>query len=295
MRGEWYRGSHGWSWGAMGCLVLVVSVVAVWLWKTKPTTAPTDPNPATEQPHAQNTAAAASSLPATADRLAAAQAAVRRVHTQKQPAPPADPAPTSEAAWDGTYGTAPGVAASNRPDVASVAAAARTGQIERVTALVRSTSFTVDQWTDAEKRQQYLNTVEPGRVWQTADPGPQVPQTSFHGANALEVEQGTVIDLVFHSAPDAPLSLLSHGLGAFANGLTAITVVTDAQGQATVPWTAIPGTLGDVTVVAASPLAVGQAQVAIEVTLPVAQALAVAPDERSQQDTAQATSTIRVQ
>lgn len=110
----------------------------------------------------------------------------------------------------------------------------------------------------------FLNAT-PLRVYQTASAAPGTRRTDLSGPSGITVAPGGSLTLTWTTAPDAPLNLVSEGLGAFPNGLTAISLRSDAQGVVTTTWTAIPGTDGDVVVVAASPLASGQARCHITV------------------------------
>ena len=133
----------------------------------------------------------------------------------------------------------------------------------RVAGLAQAAPFDVRAW--AQDPDAYLAVIEPSRIFQTARPGRGVPATQVDGPGWVQVAPGETITIRIRTAPDAPLSFLSNGLGAFANGLTAVTLRSDAQGLVEVPWTAIRGTTADVSVVAASPLATGQALLLITV------------------------------
>lgn len=113
-----------------------------------------------------------------------------------------------------------------------------------------------------------LNTVDPGRIFQTATPGPGVPELTVVGASEQRIQQGRSAEIAFRAAPDAPVSFLSREGGQFPNGQAAITVLADAEGIARTVFTATPGTVDDVYVQAGSPAAVGTASVVIHVLYP---------------------------
>jgi hypothetical protein len=136
--------------------------------------------------------------------------------------------------------------------------------LSRVGALAAATPFDPAQWE--RDPDEYLSVIEPARVYQTARYAAHVPGTLVSGPTGYQVPPGGQVELVFTSAPNAPLNLFSNGLGAFDNGLTSISLRTDAQGVASLTWTASAGTTGDVNVLAASPLAHGQASIFINVT-----------------------------
>lgn len=140
---------------------------------------------------------------------------------------------------------------------ASILEAARSGSHpERRTALLVPDEFDVEAFeADPDG---YLTTVEPGRIHQTAEPGPGVPALWTGGPAELRMGPGGELELGVTGEANAPVTFHSTGLGAFENGLTTITVRADGAGAASAVFTATAGTLGDVNVVAASPMAVGK-------------------------------------
>ena len=137
----------------------------------------------------------------------------------------------------------------------SVKEAVRTGRHpERLTPLVEPASF--DRAAYRRDPGTYLDTVEPGRALQPGEPGPGVPDLAIVGADTVRVaELGSVV-LAAQAVPRAPVSFTSMDMGAFPNGLTAITVQADDAGVARVQFTAIAGTVYESKVLVASPLAV---------------------------------------
>lgn len=107
----------------------------------------------------------------------------------------------------------------------------------------------------------YLGRIEPARIWQVADEGPGIrPLTTADGATAAAyvLAQGATQLLAVRTEAGWPVTFGSLDMGVFANGLTTQTVQADATGLATVAFTATPGTIAEVRVVAASPVASGQ-------------------------------------
>lgn len=122
----------------------------------------------------------------------------------------------------------------------------------------------------------YLGIIEPGRIWAPAEPGPDVPELTMVGEDRVQVTELGQVLLHLRAAPRAPVTLTSLDLGAFANGLTSITVQADDAGEVQVPWTATAGTIAGVRILAASPVLSRQVLIGIQV-LPPSQASAPSP------------------
>lgn len=143
------------------------------------------------------------------------------------------------------------------PAVASIAAARDGKHPERLSPLVTPAPF--DAAAFARDPQPYLQTVEPGRVQQTAVPAEGATRLRVLGEPRPLLEPGGTLLVRMQGVPLAPVSFLAVGGGSFVeNGLNAITVRADAEGLAFVTYRADPGTVGDAPIIAASPLAVGQ-------------------------------------
>ncbi len=150
----------------------------------------------------------------------------------------------------------------------SILEAARSGDYpERRTSLLVPGAF--DPETFEADPAGYLTTVEPGRIHQSAKPGPGVPTLRIDRPAEFRMNPGGELELSVIGQPNAPVTFHSTGLGAFDNRLTTMTVRGDGAGLASVVFTATAGTLGDVKVVAASPLAVGKVCFCIVVNDPV--------------------------
>jgi hypothetical protein len=159
---------------------------------------------------------------------------------------------------------ATGAAAQAEANRRSVREARETGRFpERLTATVQPRPF--DPRAYAADPQAYLDIVEPGRVWQTADGAPGVKTLAAVGPAFLDVEPGGTVVLEVTGEPFAPVTFTSFDLGAFENGLPSITVGADAAGDARAQLTAIPGTVEAVSIVAGSPLAVGIVRFTVQV------------------------------
>lgn len=148
-----------------------------------------------------------------------------------------------------------------RPDlnanVASVAEAARTGKFpERLSPMIAPKPF--DPAAFATNPQAYLDIIEPGRVFQTAAPGLNVPVLRSKGTASYEIPVGGSCTLAVITAPMSPVTFVTLDLGTFPNSLTAITVQANAEGEASTVYTASGGVIADVQVMAGSPAASGQ-------------------------------------
>ncbi len=140
----------------------------------------------------------------------------------------------------------------------SVQEAKDTGRYpERLGAHVRPPPFDLARWK--ANPQVYLDVVEPGRVYQTAPPGPGVKRIEPVGAWVHEVPDSTPATLEVEAEPDSPVTFTAFGAGAFDNALGTITVRADKAGKARVLFTPAPGAPSSVRILVGSPLRAGQA------------------------------------
>ncbi len=233
-----------------------------------PTTAAPASSPVTTPSLAETTPAGpATGLPSTPATPAVASApAVARIPAAVQAAPAADP-----------IGTVTAVPPSTNPQVAAVAAALQTKtHPERLSALVAPPPF--DAAAFAANPKAYVDDVAPARAFQTAAPDEKTPVLRPLSATQVTARQDEPVILRVVTAPNGVVSYTSFDLGRFGNQLSAQTVVADAHGVAAVSFTAGPGTIDAVHILAGSPLASGQ--VAFDLTITPAQnpnAVAPAP------------------
>jgi hypothetical protein len=146
---------------------------------------------------------------------------------------------------------------------------------QRAEAASRSAAFRADDFdpaTYAKDRAAYCAKVVPGRIWQLAQPGLEVPALRPATSRGQSVAPGGSVDLAVQAVPQAPVTFLSQGLGSFENGQVSITVQADATGRATASFTATPGTVAYADVMAACPLTSGQVMFTIEILAPTAAA-----------------------
>lgn len=137
---------------------------------------------------------------------------------------------------------------------------------ERWTAMVKPKPF--DKAVFLEDPQTYLNTIEPGRVYETAQPAPGIRELKAVGPNHRRVYQGEFVTLTVNGAPKAPVTFTSFDTGEFDNRLPSITVQSDGRGIASVKFYGTPGTVEDVNILAGSPEAWGQARFLVVVMPP---------------------------
>ena len=165
------------------------------------------------------------------------------------------------------YGRTPPVKVDANPQVKSVVEALRDKKHpERLSVLLRPKQF--ERAAYEKDPQAYLNTVEPGRVWQSAQPGKDVPRLSRLSPYVQQVEQGQSVELRVIGVPEMPVSFTSFDLGHFENQLPAITVKADKSGIAKVKFFGAPGTIADVNILSASPVTSGQVKFVVNVVRP---------------------------
>lgn len=165
------------------------------------------------------------------------------------------------------YGTTPLVKANANVHTKSVAEALKSGRNpERLSPSITANVFDAEEW----KRDPsiYLATIEPGRVFQPAQPGPDVTRLRMLSPRRLKAEQGEVVPLKVRTEPNSPVTYSSFDLGQFENQLSSITVRADDRGIAIARFTGSSGTLNDVNILAASPVTSGQVKFIVNVTLP---------------------------
>lgn len=155
------------------------------------------------------------------------------------------------------------------PSVALVAEALRTHEHpERLSALIAPKPFNREAYLNDPNG--YATLVEPGRALQSATPGPGVPKLAAVGPTVFSTTQDGELILRVRTQPGMPTTFTSFDLGRFRNQLASQTVIADAQGVAAVAWTAGPGTIDAVRILAGSPVASGQVTFDVQVAHSVA-------------------------
>lgn len=163
-------------------------------------------------------------------------------------------------------GRTPAIPRDANPHVQSIVEARESQRFpERLTDAVAPTPF--DEQAYRANPQAYLDVIEPGRIWQSKQPGEGVPRITALVGQVFDVQQGDSVPLRVQVVPGAPVTFTSFDLGAFENQLTSITVAADENGVAETLFIATPGTVETVSLVAASPLTSGQVEFFAQVAL----------------------------
>lgn len=192
---------------------------------------------------------------------------IKRPMTDIRTAPPRSNATGDKNFDDVDIGTTPRVPVDANPQVKSVVEALKTGKNpERVSSLILPKPF--DQATYLANPDAYLNIVEPGRIWQVAQPGKGVPRLTYLVERFQTIEQGQSVTLKVNAVKNAPVTFTSFDLGSFHNRLTSVTVKADAKGIAQAIFTGTPGTINDVNILVGSPMTSGQLKFTVNVEPP---------------------------
>jgi len=168
---------------------------------------------------------------------------------------------------DRGYGSSPLIDPDANPQVAAVVKASQEGnRPELLSPAIPAKPF--DLVAYQKNPQAWLDSPEPGRVFQPAQPSPETPVLRRRSDYRLPVVQGETVRLAVHAAAGVPVAFTAFDLGVFPNQLTAITVVAGDDGVASTEFLATPGTINDVNILAASPMASGQVKFVVNVSLP---------------------------
>jgi hypothetical protein len=121
----------------------------------------------------------------------------------------------------------------------------------------------------ARDPQAYLSKVVPGRIFQTAQPGPDVTPIAAASRLYHRVIQGEAVTLEVHVDPLQPVSWYTQAAGEFDSRLTTYTTAADENGVARATYLATTGTMGLVHIIASSPVHSEQIEFVVNVNLPV--------------------------
>ncbi len=117
----------------------------------------------------------------------------------------------------------------------------------------------------------YLDQIRPGRVFQSAQPGPDVKRLTAISEPFISLLQGDAVQLKIKADPGSPVAFHTQEIGTFENQLKTITVAADEDGVASAKFTLGRGTSGLVNVLAASPVHSDQVKFTFRVSLPAQQ------------------------
>lgn len=165
------------------------------------------------------------------------------------------------------YGDVPQTARDANPTVAAVYKAVEQGlNPEQLSPMVAPKAFDRDSFL--ANPDAYLVQHVPGRVWQTAQPGPGIPVLERIGPPKQVMKFGEAIRLKVKTEPGMPVTFTSFDIGTFDNGLASITVAADDKGFAEANFNSSSGKVGEVNLLAASPVATEQVKFDVYVAPP---------------------------
>ena len=165
-------------------------------------------------------------------------------------------------------GKVPAVAKDANPDVAALHAELAK---EKPSPAAISNLFVpepFDARAYATDRESWLKEIRPGRVFQSAQPGPEVVPIKSSSNAFQNVVQGEKVILEVQAEPGAPVTFYTPQVGEFSNRLTTQSVAAAEDGIARATYTATSGTQGLVDILAASPIHSGQLRYRVRVSLP---------------------------
>jgi hypothetical protein len=125
-----------------------------------------------------------------------------------------------------------------------------------------------DQKRYEADKEAWLTQVLPGRVFEPAQPSPDVKPIASASKAFQQVVQGEKVILSVKADPGSPVTFYTPQIGEFSNRLTTQSVEASPEGIATATFTATAGTQGLVDILAASPVNSGQLRYRVRVVLP---------------------------
>lgn len=189
----------------------------------------------------------------------------------RRPAREPDAVPQHEPTKGRTgYGQSPKLDPASSPAIEAVANAIKSGPASArpsmFSPMIAADSFNLAAYK--RDSQSYLNSVEPGRVFQGAQPGEGVPVIKRVSSRKQKMLQGESVRLQVGVPAGAPVTFTSFDLGAFQNKLTSISVAANSEGIAEAVFTATSGTIAEVSILAASPMASGRVRFEVYIASP---------------------------
>ena len=142
---------------------------------------------------------------------------------------------------------------------------------ERLTPQVLPAAFDAGRWaSDPAYARWWLETHEPGRVFQPAQPGAGVARLQRVGNEVVLVANGGQAELAVEGFGGAPITFASFDSGQFdGSGLASINLRTEVDGIGRVVFHQSPGTVGTCRIMAASPLLSDQVRFTVIFAPPV--------------------------
>lgn len=169
------------------------------------------------------------------------------------------------------WGNTPVVSADATPQTKAFAEIVRSEKgLSRLSAIGDVETFDAGRYQkDAGYRKAYLSRPVGARVFAPAQPGSAVSHIKRTSPRYVRLIQGETAILKVKSVPSMPVTFSSFDLGRFQKSqLTTVTVEADEKGVATATFESPQGSAGDITVVAASPVATGQVRFLVNISLP---------------------------
>ena len=114
----------------------------------------------------------------------------------------------------------------------------------------------------------YLNSVEPGRCFDSAQAEEGVNRLQRSGKSTLRTEQKKTVQLSAKGENGMPISFTAFDGAHFQNGLSFITLKADSSGTAVAEFTPTEGVINQARIRAASPVNSGTLQWTVFVSLP---------------------------
>lgn len=178
-----------------------------------------------------------------------------------------------------SYGELKPMSPSVSPQAQSATTAALTKtHPERLTCAITPAPFDLAKWNaDSAYRKAYLETPEPGRVYQSLAPGKDIPHIALASPSYVETLQGQPVVLSVKAPAGLPTTFSSFDAAHFTAGsgdgvvgsqLTTQTVVASDDGVATATLVAPPGVIENCRVRASCPAASGFVTFNVFVKLP---------------------------
>ena len=136
----------------------------------------------------------------------------------------------------------------------------------------RSTRFLPEDFDRAaydRDPEAYLSKVVPGRIFQSAQPGPDVTPIAAVSRLFQNVIQGETVSLEVRVEPKQPVTFHTQDVGEFDNRLTTFTTAADENGVARAMYLATTGNMGLANIIASSPVHSEQVEFVVNVSLPV--------------------------
>jgi hypothetical protein len=167
-----------------------------------------------------------------------------------------NPLESTTDAFGKALGKSPQLGPEVNPQVKQAISAFKNGVGSKITPTVEPLPF--DKVAYEANPAEYLSEVEPGRVWQSAQPGPGVPVLRAESSAINRIKQGESVRLKVRTQPNSPVTYTAFDLGAFENRLPSITVAANSEGIAEATFTGTPGTMDWANILASSPMASGR-------------------------------------